>query len=104
MKVFQIVLMAMCISFFSIGNLSAAKVVQQESQKLTTMQHVSEKHNINTAGIEELIEIPGIGPKTATKIVEYRTLHGKFKELNELLNIKGIGDKKLDIIKDHITF
>jgi len=60
------------------------------------------KININTASIEELISLPGIGPKTAERIYEYRKKHGKFKDVNELLNVKGIGPKKLEKIKPYI--
>lgn len=103
MKVFQILLMTICISVLSIGSISATNLAEQGPEVLTSMQHENDKYNINTASIEELIQIPGIGPKTAGKIVEYRTLHGKFKELNELLEVKGIGQKKLDTMKDYIT-
>jgi len=45
--------------------------------------------------LDALIKLPGIGRKTAQKIIEFRNLHGKFKSVNDLLKIKGIGKKKL---------
>jgi len=51
--------------------------------------------NINTATIKALCRLPGIGPKTAQKIIEYRNQYGKFKSVNELTQVKGIGEKKL---------
>ncbi len=62
------------------------------------------KININEASIEELISLPGVGPKIARRIYEYRKRHGEFKDVNELLNIKGIGPKKLKRIKPYIYF
>ena len=49
--------------------------------------------NINTATKVELQSVKGIGPKMAEKIVKYRELHGKFKQVDDLCNIHGIGDK-----------
>ena len=49
--------------------------------------------NLNTATIEQLEALPGIGPKTAQLILEYRQKSGGFKKVEELMNIKGIGEK-----------
>jgi len=61
------------------------------------------KININTAGISELSTLPGIGPVTAQKVIDYRMEHGRFKNTSELLLVSGIGEKKLARIKDKIT-
>jgi competence protein ComEA len=55
--------------------------------------------NINSAPISELILLPGIGEKTAKAIIDYRKKHNKFNTLDEILNVKGIGVKKLKKIK-----
>jgi comEA protein len=60
--------------------------------------------NINKAGINELVQLPGIGEKTALNIIEYRKAHGAINSLQDLLNISGIGSSKLTKIKDYITF
>ncbi len=61
------------------------------------------KININTATEETLDQLPGVGPSTAEKIVEYRQSHGKFKSISDLLNISGIGEKTLAKFKDKVT-
>jgi competence protein ComEA len=58
--------------------------------------------NLNSAKFEELVNLPGIGEKTAQKIIEYREQHKRFKNINELLNVKGIGEAKLAKIKKYI--
>lgn len=58
--------------------------------------------NINSAPIGELTLLPGIGEKTAKSIIEYRMKHNKFKSVDEILNVNGIGDKKLNKIKKFI--
>jgi competence ComEA-like helix-hairpin-helix protein len=55
--------------------------------------------NINTADVNELTKLPGIGEKTAEKIVELSTQRGKFKNLNELMDVKGIGEVKFNKIQ-----
>ncbi len=62
----------------------------------------TEKLNINTASLDELLLIKGIGQKTARAIIEYRDKNGIFKDLNQLLEVKGIGRKKLDNLKPFI--
>lgn len=49
--------------------------------------------NLNTATVEQLEALPGIGPKTAELIVQYRQKNGPFKKVEELMNIRGIGEK-----------
>ena len=51
--------------------------------------------NINTASRQELIKLPGIGPKLSERIIQYRKDKGKFKTGRELIKVKGIGEKKI---------
>lgn len=59
--------------------------------------------NINSATEEQLINLPGIGPATAKKIIDYRNTQGRFSTVEDLLKVKGIGEKKLAQIKNYIT-
>lgn len=61
------------------------------------------KININTATAEELQSLKGVGPATADKIIEYRSLYGAFGSIEDIKNVSGIGDKTFDGFKDDIT-
>ncbi len=61
------------------------------------------KININTATAEELSILKGIGEKKAASIMEYRENHGHFTKIEDIKNVKGIGDKIFEEIKDSIT-
>lgn len=62
-----------------------------------------EKININTATVDQLQTLPGVGPSLASSILEYRQKVGKFKKIEEILNIKGMGEKKFQKIKDRLV-
>ena len=59
--------------------------------------------NINTASASELDGLPGIGAKTAARIVEYRQKNGPFKKVEELMNVRGVGEKNFLRLKAQIT-
>ncbi len=63
----------------------------------------AEKININTATAEELDKLPGIGPSIAKAIIDYRTKNGPFKKVEDINDVKGIGDALFEKIKDQIT-
>ena len=59
--------------------------------------------NINTASIEELDQLPGIGETTAIRIIDYRTANGPFATIEDIINVSGIGTATYEEIKDLIT-
>ena len=59
--------------------------------------------NINTASIEELDKLPGIGETTAIRIIDYRTANGPFATIEDIVNVSGIGTATYEEIKDLIT-
>lgn len=59
--------------------------------------------NINTASATELEALPGIGAKTAARIVEYRQKNGPFKKVEDLMNVRGVGEKNFLKLKPQIT-
>jgi len=59
--------------------------------------------NINTANAEQLQQVPGIGPATADKILKMRKAYGPFKSVDDLLAIRGLGQKRLDKMRKYLT-
>jgi competence protein ComEA len=61
------------------------------------------KININSATVTELSSLPGVGPRLAARIVEYRQKAGGFKTTQELLNVRGVGEKNFSKLQPHLT-
>lgn len=59
--------------------------------------------DINTAGVEDLQRLPGIGEKRAQAIADYREEHGPFQSVDELDNVEGIGEGILSGLRDYVT-
>ena len=78
------------------------EVLQNENKTSDNFDEKSNKININTATIEQLDELPGVGEATANKIVNHREENGEFKSIEEIKNVNGIGDKKFEDMKELI--
>jgi len=74
-----------------------AKVVSPSDANL------SDKIDINTATSEELESLPGIGPTMAGRIIEYRNANGRFYDVEEIKEVRGIGEKTYQRLKDLIV-
>ena len=59
--------------------------------------------NINTAGTEQLMLLPRVGPSVAARIIEFREENGGFKTPEDLLLVRGVGEKTFELIEPHIT-
>jgi len=97
---------AMLLSLMVVFSFSPAMAASKDNKQQVAMEEskaeVSAKVNINTADVEELTTIPGIGPKTAEAIVAYRNENGQFKKVDDLIEVKGIGEKKLEQIRSYV--
>jgi len=85
------------IRVFKKGEIDAENILSKSSYKKEN------KININTATKEELQTLPGIGPATSEKIIDFRQSKGKFKKIEDIMNVPRIGPKLFDQIKDKIT-
>ncbi|MEX0648610.1 MAG: helix-hairpin-helix domain-containing protein [Balneolaceae bacterium] len=75
---------------------AAADTIPPDSTESTNQEESSGMININEATAEELTELPGIGPAYAERIIEWREEHGAFTSKDQLLEIRGIGEKRLE--------
>lgn len=92
--------------------LNLAKIVSDEEKIVVPKKVILEESetegessivNINTATVEKLSTLTGIGKSTAEKIVKYREENGYFNSIEDIMNVSGIGESKFNSIKDNIT-
>ena len=81
--------------------LSAGPSAMAQSDKSSATAKVTV--NLNTATVDQLADLPGVGKATAQRILEYRQKNGGFKKIEELMNVKGIGEKSFLNLKPMIT-
>jgi len=75
----------------------------QRATKPPAAAAASEMVNLNTATAAQIASLPGIGQKTAELVVQYRQKNGPFKKIEEIMNVRGIGEKSFLRIKDRLT-
>ena len=76
---------------------------QETKPKETKEQKVTFPVNVNTASARELEALPGIGEVLAQRIIDYRNAHGSYSSVDELIRVKGIGEKTLAKLKPYAT-
>ncbi|GLO66639.1 helix-hairpin-helix domain-containing protein [Oceanobacillus kimchii] len=82
--------------------IAVPKQGDQDTNISADMDKANEKIRINYASVQEIEQLPGIGPSKAEAIFQYREENGLFRELEDLLNISGIGEKTVESLKDYI--
>jgi competence protein ComEA len=95
-----------CLSALALVSLLTAApslVIAQTTSRAAKASTTAGIVNINTASAADLEGLPGIGAKTAARIVEYRQKNGPFKKIEELMNVRGIGEKNFLKLKPQIT-
>lgn len=103
-----VIFVAFAVGFLTgrtVGSSNVLVSYSNSSQDSTSANIVTSdiKIDINTADFSLLCELPGIGPKLAERILEYRNSNGSFQSIDDLTNISGIGEKLLQSLKDFIS-
>lgn len=83
--------------------LSAPAQTDPAEKATQPTQSISFPLNVNSASAEELQSLPGIGPVLARRIVAYREENGGFSRVEELMQVEGIGEKRIEEILEYIT-
>jgi competence ComEA-like helix-hairpin-helix protein len=95
----RVILFLISVALLGLGINFALKVNSHITKLIRVDDHIT-KININQANLQDLLSTSGISPKLAKNIVAYRNTKGAFKDIEELREIRGIGDYRYDKLKD----
>ena len=100
---FRTLLSIAAMSAFALANPGVASAQRSSGSRAEVKPAMVTTININTASMKELDALPGIGARTAALIVEYREKNGPFKKIEELMNVRGVGEKSFLKLKSQLT-
>jgi len=102
MKIASVLMAVIFCCVIGFSTLPGDAYAKSNSKEVTAQKAVPQNLDINSADKDLLVQLPGIGPKTADAILKYREANGEFKSIDELTNVKGIGDKKFLKLKPYL--
>ncbi len=94
-----LLMLALLVAVGMTGILPVSALAAQNPAATTTLETIQ----INQASAEEFQALPGVGPALSERIVLYRTEHGPFKSVDQLTEVKGVGQTKLAKFREHLT-
>jgi competence protein ComEA len=94
---FGVALLSVCLLTPGLSQAAARKSASASSQTATGIV------NLNTASAEQIALLPRLGAKVAQRVVDYRKANGGFKRVEDLMEVKGIGEKLFKTLKAHIS-
>ncbi len=83
-------------------SLATGPVAATAAQETGTQQAAMERLDLNTATVEQLMGLKGVGEVTARAIVDYREQNGPFRSVDDLIRVRGIGEKKLEALRPFV--
>ena len=86
-------------NYITVNNTSTSAIEKPTEATQATVGKI----NINTASEQQLTLLPGIGEAITKRIVDYRTEHGDFAAIEDIMNVSGIGEKKFEQLKEYIV-
>ncbi len=88
---------------FGLSVMAAEAQAQEAGRRAATSTSAAAQINLNTASAAQLEALPGVGKSTAERIVDYREKNGGFKKVEDLMNVRGIGEKSFLKMKPLVT-